>query len=332
MFQSAVLKLSLSYLAMIMVVSIGFSIALYHVSSNELDNVYQRERSFVRPLFEGGQGFDRMQRLQGEESRNHLRANLYFFNLLTFVVGGAASYYLARRTLRPIQDAMEAQSRFTADASHELRTPLAAMQAENEVALRDPKLTREEARELLQSNLEEVAKLKRLSDGLLRLARQDSSGLPKESVPVNTLVATASERVARGLEGAKITLQDDTTDLSVVGDKETLAELFVILIDNAIKYSPPETTIEISSQRIGKAIHIVIADQGYGIKAADAPYIFQRFYRADSSRTKNQTEGYGLGLSIAEQIVKIHGGRIDMQSIVGKGSTFTIVLPAAAIS
>lgn len=332
MFQSAVLKLSLSYLAMIMVVSVGFSIALYHVSSNELDNGYQRERSFMRPLFEGGQGFDRLQRLQGEESRNHLRANLYFFNLLTLVVGGAASYYLARRTLRPIQEAMEAQSRFTADASHELRTPLAAMQAENEVALRDPKLTKEEARELLQSNLEEVAKLKRLSDGLLRLARQDGKALPKDPVAVNALVAIALERVARSLETASITLKDDTTDLKVIGDKETLAELLVILIDNAIKYSPAGTTIEISSQRIGKMVHIPITDQGYGIKAADAPHIFQRFYRADLSRTKNQTEGYGLGLSIAEQIVKTHGGRIDMQSIVNKGSTFTVVLPAAAIS
>lgn len=333
MFRSALAKLTLAYLLIIMVLSLGFSIAIYQLSSNEINRGFRNESAYIMgPLSGGPGGFFELRQREVNASQARLRLNLLLLNLLTLGVGGGASHYLAKRTLRPIERAMEAQSRFTADASHELRTPLTAIQTENEVALRNSNLSIGDARSQLQSNLEEVAKLRALSEGLLRLARRDGDDLEMAPVAVNQLVADAVERVASQLERADMELRDDTTDIKVQGDRTSLVELLVILLENAVKYSKAGTTIEFSNQRHGSSIYIGIKDHGVGIRAEDAPHVFERFYRADHARGKSDAGGYGLGLSIAEQIVRAHGGRIDMESVLGSGTTFTVVLPAASVS
>jgi signal transduction histidine kinase len=286
--QSAAFRLTIYYLALIMFLSIGFSFIIYRVSTSELE-------------------------------RNYNRQTVYFDRILTL---------LARRTLQPIQDALEAQSRFTSDASHELRTPLTAMQAEIEVALRDKSLTKEDARALLESNLEEVVKLRRLSDRLLQLASADNE---MELTPTS-LEEVSIEALNRALpqaEAKNILITNEAGPLLVMGNSENLTDVVAILLENAIKYSPPKTTIRVQSQKHGKQALLRVKDQGQGIKASEIPHIFERFYRADQSRTGHSAGGYGLGLAIAKQIVTLHRGDIYCKSTPTKGTTFTVALPLA---
>ncbi|HZP55676.1 MAG TPA: histidine kinase dimerization/phospho-acceptor domain-containing protein, partial [Candidatus Saccharimonadales bacterium] len=137
MFHSAAVKLTGWYLAIIMLVSICTSIALYHVSRADLEDNVRRQAGYVRGLLGVGSASDfaSLRQHQLNEDLQHLKVNLLFFNFLVLVGGGAAAYALSRRTLKPIESALDAQTRFTADASHELRTPLTAIQTENEVSL-----------------------------------------------------------------------------------------------------------------------------------------------------------------------------------------------------
>lgn len=331
MFHSAALKLTGWYLAIIMTLSLGCSFALYHVSSNDLQRNAQRQIGFIdnslRPR--DLRDYIKLWQKQLSDNRNHLKANLVLFNTAVLVGGGAISYLLARRTLEPIEEALDAQKRFTADASHELRTPLTAMQAEIEVALRNPKLTKQEAVELVKSNLEEVAKLKGLSEGLLRLAQGQTKVTDDSIASLSDIVKDTIKRLEKTAHNKKIKLVNETSDIPLKGDQSTLTELLVILVDNSIKYSPEGSSVNISSAKQGKTARIQVKDRGVGIKASDMPHIFERFYRADGSRSKGQTEGYGLGLALAKKITDAHGGFIEVKSAPSKGSTFTIALPSA---
>jgi signal transduction histidine kinase len=268
---------------------------------------------------------------QLDESGHHLQLNLLYFNLLILLLSSGASYFLARMTLRPIEEMVEAQNRFTADASHELRTPLTAMRTEIEVSLRDSKLNLSESRELLKSNLEEISKLETLSASLLKLAQyREDNQIVGEELVLPDIATEAYQRIEKLAEAKKIKFDNDFSDARVMGDRQSLIELFVIILDNAIKYSPKESKISINITQANNTSVIKIADKGMGIKASDLPYIFNRFYRADLSRNKEKIEGYGLGLSIAKRIVDLHGGTIEATSISGKGTEFVIKFPKIA--
>lgn len=331
MFHSAAVKLTLWYLAIIMAISLIFSGLLYRVSSQELEHNVNRQLGYFNN-FLGPNDFDiynNMRQHQLDEDTSRLKANLLVFNLLVLAAGGAASYWLARRTLQPIEVALDAQSRFAADASHELRTPLTAIQTENEVALRNSKLTKDEAVSLVKSNLEEVAKLRALSEGLLRLANGAGQEVKMKPVKINEVIKTALDRYSKAAAEKRIIISSKVPARAVAGNEEALVELFSILIDNAIKYSGRATKITISSKINNKFVEIRISDQGQGIAADELPHIFERFYRADRSRGKADAGGYGLGLAIAKQIVQLHKGYITVQSSPDKGSSFVVHLPAA---
>ena len=115
--------------------------------------------------------------------------------------------------------------------------------------------------------------------------------------------------------------------MSVLAEPESLTDVLTILIDNAIKYSPEKSTIVIESAVQDKTVELMVKDQGIGIREADKDHVFDRFYRADTSRSKLNVEGYGLGLSIAKRLIELQHGTVSVTSIVGKGSTFTIKLP-----
>src|SRR3989344_196465 len=160
MFRSAPAKLTAGYLAIIMALSIGFSVALYHISSNELARSAQLPVDLYSVVFgpDNTTDINNLRLDQLEKDRSRLKLNLLLFNITVLVIGGGVSYILARRTLVPIEEALEMQKRFTGDASHELRTPLTALQTEIEVALRSHSLTKAETVDILKSNLEEVTK------------------------------------------------------------------------------------------------------------------------------------------------------------------------------
>ncbi len=333
MFKSAVLKLTLVYVAIVMVISVGFSIALYNISSQEIGRGLGRQTGMLRDLPINGNPFiqdlERIRAEQIDESNSHLQTNLIYFNLIILVSSAIISYFLARRTLRPIEEAMEAQNRFTADASHELRTPLTAMRVETEVSLRDKNLKLDEAKTLLKSNLEEISKLEYLSSALLKLSQyQDNSKI--EFKPVDLVLAgkEAIEKIEKMADQKEITINGRFQKTQVLGDRPSLVEVFIILLDNAVKYSPKNSQIDFEIKKVDKHIEAKISDQGIGIKASDLPHIFDRFYRADLSRSKEKVDGYGLGLSIAKRIVELHSGTIYAKSKIEKGSQFTLTLKA----
>lgn len=317
------MRLTLSYLAIIMLLSIGFSFLLYSVSLAELS------RSANRPLpyyfYQHNLNDLRQQDLTVGET--NVKRNLLLINLVTVVLGGGASYWLARRTLKPLESAMTAQSRFASDASHELRTPLTAMQTEIEVALRDKRLSLIEARELLESNLEEVGKLRALSEGLLQLSREENKQVLTDPVDMTEVARQAVERYALAAKQRRITVESQLEPAVARGDSVSLLELLAVLIDNAIKYSPRGSKIIITTNQTKSHAVVSVRDEGQGIEAEHLTHIFDRFYRAESSRSKQQTSGYGLGLSLAKHITDAHGGSIDVSTIPGKGSTFRVSLP-----
>jgi two-component system, OmpR family, sensor histidine kinase CiaH len=329
-------RLAGSYLAIIMLMSIGFSVVFYNASSNALSAQLPPPGTFTVRRFNTQDGeihggtaasSDDFFHARIAEGRQELLQRLIILNVLTLAGASVLSYCLARRTLEPIEANMEAQAQFVSDASHELRTPLTALQTTNEVALRRPKITTAEVKELLRNNVEEVVKLKDLTDGLLRLARQDNHS---PHVMAVSLQATASEAMNAVIEAAQakhIAVQDTVPALGVLAEKPALVQVLIILLDNAIKYSAPNTTIQVDGGRQGRYGYIQVRDAGPGIAAADLPRIFDRFYRADQSRGKQKTDGYGIGLALAKKIIEQYGGDISASSIEGSGATFTFTVP-----
>lgn len=336
MFKSAYWKLTLSYVLIAMAISIAFSVAIFNISSTEIGKGLGRQARVLRdtPMndFESMMttipDLETLRNAQIDESNNRLKTNLFYYNLLILVLASGASYFLARKTLEPIKDMLEEQNRFTADASHELRTPLTALRTEIEVNLLDKDLDLNQSKKLLQSNLEEIEKLEVLSAALLKLAKyQDQKKNRMARISLEEVVVEAYEKVESLANKKSIVFENQLADIKVAGDNKSLVELFVILIDNAVKYSPKDSKINIRMSEVGSTAVIRVKDSGVGIKSSDLPYIFNRFYRADTSRNKEQVDGYGLGLSIAKQITDLHKGTIHANSKIGQGSEFVVKLP-----
>jgi two-component system sensor histidine kinase CiaH len=267
-----------------------------------------------------------------DTSAHHILMQLIALNIVVLVTAGYSSYWLARRTLQPIEAAHEQQKRFTADVSHELRTPLTAIKMESEVALMNAKTSPKELRDTIQSNLEEVGKLERLINNLLRLTRLEADELQQRFEPVSSKAAinAAVEQVQKAADDRKITVTPKINDSIVSGDQESLIQLLVILLDNAIKYSPANSTVTVEAKQQKDQVLWQVKDNGAGIEKEALEHVFDRFYRANNSRTKQTTEttGFGLGLSIAEMIANVHNGTITLTSRPNHGTTAAILLPS----
>ncbi len=337
MFRSATFKLTLWYIAIVMSISLLFSIALYNVTTHELDRGLQSEsRSLYNqfPIFQNDPRFGFKPNTYYDDSTHRILLRLIGFNMIVLVAAGFTSYGLARRTLRPIEEAHEQQKRFTSDVSHELRTPLTAIKMESEVALLKSKADASELRGTIKSNLEEVAKLESLINNLLRLTRLDADEVQHIFTKVNSkdIVSQAVDQVKKTAENHKISINVNVSNASLVADKESLSQLLVILLDNAIKYSPKDSSVLVESIPNKDNVIWKIKDEGSGIDPKHLDHVFDRFYRADSSRTKNGSEGYGLGLSIAKMIADIHQGTITISSKLKKGTTVTVIIPKNTVT
>lgn len=304
---------------------------IYRLSSRELNRGLGRQvntilklpRNSIIPQIDID--FDELRTKQLQESTNRLVHQLYYYNLGILILSAIGCYFLAKKTLDPVEEMVKAQNHFTADASHELKTPLAAMRTEIEVGLRDKKLNLDNAKEMLSSNLDEIGRLETLSNALLKLARyQDEVQMNFQNLSLEDIVIEAYEKVASLAEGKGVEFENDLQKVEIAGDSQSLVELFVILLDNAIKYSHDKSRIYLSLYKEKDHVIFKIKDEGIGIKASDLSHIFDRFYRADTSRCKEKVSGYGLGLSIAKRIVELHNGKITVQSTPGKGSEFKI--------
>jgi signal transduction histidine kinase len=328
MFHSATLKLTGWYLLILMSISVLFSIGIYNVATGEIRNRLDQfqtkfEQPDMMPYTVPGHGiFAAYRDDQNETANRNIMTSLVYVNLMILLGGGALSYALARRTLRQIEEAHEAQSRFVSDASHELRTPLAAMKSELEVALRDTKMTKDEMKQLLGSNLEEVNKLTTLSQTLLHLSKLDYASLEVGPVNLGDILDEVVQRYDKNAN--RITLKLPKDPILAKANASTVEELFTILVDNALKYSPKTGKISAALTRQGKHAAFTITNPGKGIPADKLPHIFDRFYRANESRTDG---GAGLGLALAKEIVTLNKGELSVSSLVGKETSFRVLLP-----
>jgi heavy metal sensor kinase len=219
--------------------------------------------------------------------------------------------------------------RFTADASHELRTPLTAIRTEVEVALARP-LDLAEHQQLLGSILEECSRLSRLTDQLLALAREDARVAHQAQEPVDlaSLMADVAETMLPLAEAKELHLRVKVKAAALVrGDASRLREVFFNLLDNGIKYTPKGGEVEARVDQNGSEAIVTVRDTGIGIPAEHLPHVFERFYRVDKARSRAEG-GTGLGLSIAQSTILAHGGRIELTSTPGQGTTCTVRLPA----
>jgi len=334
MFQSATLKLTAWYLAILLTISLTFSIVIYQLNYREisfrLENLQHSlmDSTFYPTLNINNDpsftfGPNSPLSVQSTQAAAQMILSLVYINLVILVAGGLGSYFLARRTLRPIEEAHEAQSRFTSDASHELRTPLAAMKAELEVNLRSAHLSEAESRELMESNLEEVNKLIELTQMLLQLSRLDFNKMDREPIDIVEVLNEKMKLYKTASKRFDITARKKAV---AIANEPAISELIGVLIDNALKYSPKGSKISIRVFVKRLMVGFQIHNTGTPIPEDKLTKIFDRFYRLDSSRTNGGENGYGLGLSIAKKIIDIHHG--DLQVSSGEeGTTFTFYLP-----
>src|SRR5580692_3703881 len=234
---------------------------------------------------------------------------------------------------RGVDSAVRQLRQFVTDASHELRTPIAVLHGETELLLSKPR-TAEEYQKTLSVFDDELKKLTRMVEGLFTLSIADAGQLHLESEPlyINEVLeeacALVSSRARR--KGIAILRQLDQ-EFPYTGDEAFLHQLFLIFLDNAIKYSPEKSIIHVTLEQAEGTIRVRIQDHGIGISAEHLPFIFERFYRAAPSSAGDSHSG-GLGLAIAQAIVRAQGGAIECSSNVGIGSSFTVVLPLTPAS
>lgn len=316
-----------------MIISLSFSALIYQLINAEIIHFAESQRSRIERNLNSFYLSSPPPRISVDndliaESRQNLLINLIIINGVIFIISGSLSYFLAGGTLRPIQKMTEDQKQFVSDASHELKTPITALKTMFEVSLRDQDLTLLEAKKVISNAIFSTDQLKNLSDSLLRLNSIDNkSVLNWSSISIKDLMVESVEKIKPQADKKQITIKIKPVKKTINVDSQKIIELFLIILDNAIKYSPKLSQIKFIAIKTRKHIVFKIIDQGIGISDQELPHIFDRFYRADNARTKNDASGYGLGLSIAKKIIEQHHGYIKVESALKKGSTFKIVLP-----
>jgi two-component system OmpR family sensor kinase len=229
------------------------------------------------------------------------------------------------QTLERLEALFTSQQRLLADVSHELRTPLTVIKGNVDLMRRMKSLDPES----LASIDQEAGRLTRLVGGLLLLAQADTGklALVMNKVELDLLITEVFQEMSI-LAASKVHLHLNEIDqVYVNGDRDRLKQVFINLTANAIQYTPQGGDVYVSLEQIKDQARVIVRDTGPGIPAEDLPHIFERFYRAEKSRTRGKSTGFGLGLSIANWIVEKHGGRIEVVSKDGKGTTFAIWLP-----
>jgi heavy metal sensor kinase len=230
-----------------------------------------------------------------------------------------------------LEKAFKRQKQFTSDASHELRAPLAIIEAESTLTLQKDR-PRNDYRKSLETISQEAHRMARIVDQLLALARTESGEekLSLRKVNLSRLVSKLGSDVEMLCRDRGLNYElGQMESLVVKGDRTKLRQLFLNILDNAIKYTPSGGKVSVSVHPEGEMAVVSVCDTGIGIPPEDLPHIFERFYRVDKARSRSEG-GSGLGLAIAQRIAEMHGGRIEAESKIGAGSTFRVYLPLAS--
>ena len=261
-----------------------------------------------------------------------LKKSIYMLisiGFLAMIITTIIGYIIAGRALIPLKNAYDSQKQFTADASHELRTPLAVIMTSTDLLLSDPSIQNPFLRDIIVDVKDEVKKMTKLVGDLLMLARSDNDRLKlkiqklnlvellEQNVRMMTPLAEKKGVILVGKTNGKVTID---------GDEEKIKQLILILVDNAVKYTPEggNVAVRLEDGDDSRAVFSV-QDSGIGIAPEDQEKIFERFYRVDKARSR-EMGGNGLGLSIATEILRLHDGKISVDSKLGVGTKFTVAL------
>jgi len=326
--QKRVQRLALSYLTVIMTLSVLFSGIIYAVTSSQLNRSLPPD-DHVKQTSEIEDQFNHRLERRDNKTREMVIMSLVVLNGVMLVFGYWLSLLLARRTLMPIEQSIEQQAQFVSNASHELRTPLAALLLSNEIAIRKRVLTDEKARQVLSQNVEEIKKLANLSNSLLDLAKSENALNDPELIDISEIIKEVIGQYSQIVKAKQVKIFHNIPD----GQKVTLQvnavrQILSILVDNAIKYAPQkvgEVKIRVSVNK--NSVEFIVKDNGPGISSNDQKHIFERFYRADAARTRTDASGYGLGLAIAKTLADRCGYIIRVKSRLSAGAEFILAIP-----
>jgi signal transduction histidine kinase len=320
MFSAARLRLTIWYLAILTAIVGLLSLVLYHI----LVSLQQAElRSLGPPVRHGVASL-----FARDESI--LALQIVALDAGVLILAALGAYVLAGRTLEPIEETMERQERFAAAASHELRTPLTVLQGSMEVALLHRR-TPEEYERILRQAAAEAHRMGVLVADLLTLARaqRDAEALTLDLVDLPDTVREAVNGLHPLAEAKGQTLEVRLDrSLLVLGDALKLRQAVSNLLDNAVSYTPPGGMVQVTGSRARGRVLVLIRDTGPGIAPEHLPHLFEPFYRVDRGRSSSGGHA-GLGLALAAWIVRVHDGKITVESRLGQGSVFTINLPEA---
>jgi signal transduction histidine kinase len=336
-FRSARLKLTLVYTLILASIVAILSAALYEFHANDIEGLGRRQprpvtEEGIAPLQTPGErivGLDDPPSIA--EYLERLGRSILLADVLTIVAGGALSAFLAGRTLRPVRQAVEAEKALFANVAHDLRTPLTVMRSEAEVALRAGGPDAAEARQIVESSLEEIGRMSAMVEQLLDLARNGRQRQGSALVPIDLagIARSAVERMGRRAQEAGVCLTvEDGDGVRVRGDALALDRAVGNLLENSLAYTPRGGSVTVRVRRSGAHIILTVADTGIGISAEDLPHITEPFYRGDRARSA-RSGGAGLGLTVVKTTMDEHGGTLRASSTPGEGTTITLRLPAA---
>jgi two-component system, OmpR family, manganese sensing sensor histidine kinase len=247
--------------------------------------------------------------------------------IITLVLSSIGGILLTRQAMQPIEESFERLKQFTADASHELRSPLMAIKINAELPLEYPEEIGPKDAEKFQAIASATNQMARLTEDLLLLARTDRvDNQNRDTLNLTSILQNLIQLYKAQAEAKQINLKFQLiANLQLIGDSVQLTRLFTNLVENAIYYTPSGGVVEIKTSRVGSQLYVNVQDTGVGIVAEDIDKVFERFWRADQSRSY-WSGGSGLGLAIAQAIAQNHGGLISVTSQLGVGSCFTVRL------
>ena len=254
---------------------------------------------------------------------------LALLGILAIIIAAGVGHILAGRAMIPLKEAYEKQRQFAADASHELRTPLAVVMASSEILQNDASITSPFLKQIIDDVHDEVKKMTKLVGDLLVVARSDNKMLKLKPSKFNlSALIEQTARLMQPLADQKsITLEAGPfPKVEIQADEQRIRQLVLILVDNAVKYTPNGGTVRIEYRAAEKGhISFAVCDTGIGIAKEDQERVFDRFFRVDKARAR-EMGGNGLGLAIAQEIIRLHKGKISIESELGKGTTFVVEL------
>ena len=245
---------------------------------------------------------------------------IWWLGALVFLLASGGSIVVAHMTLRPISESVRRQKQFVSDAAHELRNPLASLHTTLESYIREKEKSPELSEQIAEDMLGEVKRLIATSEALLAFEKQETQKKNLISTSVQMAVNETAHRLEELLKAKNLTIISEIADTPIVVDKNDLSTVLYNLLHNAIKFSNPDTTINVK----WNGIELLVTDQGKGIEASHLPFIFERFYKAEHARGFEE-QSSGLGLALVREVVESYGNTIYVESSVGMGTTFTLV-------